>query len=204
MNKKVIKRVLFGVFLFVLALAGICEAVSDNISEELVRLHIIANSDSADDQKIKLLVRDEILRLTENEWGDKMSLSYAEEHKDKLKETADRVLLENGFNYKSEVITGNFFFPTKKYENITLPAGEYNAVRIILGDGGGQNWWCVLYPPLCFSKSALGEISDADKEKLSKMMNDFEYEMISDENIKLKPAFKAVEIWENIKEKFNW
>ncbi|MBR4874689.1 MAG: stage II sporulation protein R [Clostridia bacterium] len=204
MNKKVIKRVLLSVFLFVLALAGICEAVSDNISNEIVRLHIIANSDDIDDQNVKLLVRDEILRVTENEWGDKMSLSYAEENKEKLKKIADDVLFKNGFDYKSEIVTGNFFFPTKKYENITLPAGEYNAVRVILGDGKGQNWWCVLYPPLCFSKSAVGEISDADKERLSQMMNDFEYEMISDENIKLKPALKAVEIWENIKQKFNW
>lgn len=204
MKLKTISKLIFLLFLSAVMLMGICEAISDDISSGIVRLHIVANSDSELDQSVKLAVRDRLLLVAEELAGtSEIDLDFAKRHKAELLKAADSVLKEKGCAYSCTIETGNFHFPTKAYENITLPEGNYDAVRVILGTGGGQNWWCVMYPPLCFTDSAKGEISSENKEKLSEMMGSAEYSMISDENIQLKPVFKAVEIWQNVKEKAN-
>ena len=201
-RKKTISKFIFALFLIAVVFMGICEAISVDISSGIVRLHVVANSDSEFDQTVKLNVRDAILRLSEELTGSsEMNLDFAEQHKAELAKAANAVLAENGCDYSCKIETGNFHFPTKSYENITLPEGDYDAVRVILGAGSGQNWWCVMYPPLCFTDSAKGKISGENKEKLSEMMGSAEYQMISDENIRVKPAFKAMEIWQSFKEK---
>ena len=203
-RKKTISKFIFALFLIAVVFMGICEAISVDISSGIVRLHVVANSDSEFDQTVKLNVRDAILRLSEELTGSsEMNLDFAEQHKAELAKAANAVLAENGCDYSCKIEMGNFHFPTKSYENITLPEGDYDAVRVILGAGSGQNWWCVMYPPLCFTDSAKGKISDENKEKLSEMMGSAEYQMISDENIRVKPAFKAMEIWQSFKEKAN-
>ena len=202
MKRKTISKLFFAVFLVAVVFMGICEAILVDNSSGIVRLHVIANSDSEKDQTVKLAVRDALLSLSEELSGNsELSLAFADEHKAELTAAANAVLLEHGCNYSCEVVTGNFHFPTKSYENITLPEGDYDAVRVVLGTGSGQNWWCVMYPPLCFTDSAKGAVSDENKEKLSELMGSAEYQMISDENIQVKPAFKAVEIWQSLKEK---
>ena len=99
------------------------------------------------------------------------------------------------------IITDDFYFPTKEYENITLPSGNYDAVKIVLGEGKGQNWWCVMYPPLCFSESSIGVADGKSQHILKESMGDISYEIISDESVKTVPAFKVVEMWQNLKEK---
>lgn len=201
-RRKIISKLFFAAFLIAIVFMGICEAISEDISSGIVRLHIIANSDSEFDQTVKLAVRDALLTASEEMAGDApISLDFAEQHKSELEETANTVLRNNGCKYACSIETGNFHFPTKTYENITLPEGDYDAVRVVLGEGGGQNWWCVMYPPLCFTDSAKGKVSDENLEKLSETMGWAEYQMISDEDIKVKPAFKAVEIWQSFKEK---
>ena len=103
--------------------------------------------------------------------------------------------------YGAFVETGKFYFPTKRYENITLPAGQYDAVRVILGKGSGQNWWCVMYPPLCFSSSVVGKADEESLNILKESMTEFEYSIVTEESIKVVPAFKLVEIWQIVKEK---
>lgn len=175
--------------------AGICEAASKDISDGIVRLHIIANSNGTKDQRVKLLVRDEIIKMSKELSEDGvLTLQAAEENKNAIENLANSVLKNNGCDYTCHVETGNFHFPTKQYENITLPGGNYNAVRIILGEGAGENWWCVMYPPLCFTTETKGEMSESDKEKLSCIIND--------ESIVTVPAVKAIEIWDGIKQKF--
>ena len=121
------------------------------IYESTVRLHVIANSDSEKDQALKLQVRDAILEtmIDFDSPNKEIALKNIQENKDKLIEIATTVIRNNGENYKVEIEIGNELYPTKYYEDFALPAGEYTSVRIIIGDGQGQNWWCVLYPPLC-------------------------------------------------------
>lgn len=201
MKKTILSKLIPAVVLTAVVMMGICEAVSDDIASGMVRLHIIANSDSDFDQQVKLAVRDRLIRLSENlTGGADMNLAVAEQYKTQLENEANAVLRENGCAYSCSIETGNFHFPTKSYENITLPEGDYNAVRVVLGAGSGQNWWCVMYPPLCFTESAKGAVSDENQKKLSGMMGNLEYQMISDESITIKPAFKAVEIWQRMKQ----
>lgn len=199
MKLKIISKLLLALFLILVAFMGICEAVSEDISGGLVRLHIIANSNSEEDQSVKLKVRDEIIKYAQN--FENVDLEFVNKNISEIEAISNRVLSENGFSYKSHIETGKFNFPTKTYENITLPKGEYNAVKIVLGEGYGENWWCVMFPPLCFTDSAKGELTEENKKKLKDTMNKSEYEMITGEKIELKPAFRALELWAEFKEK---
>ncbi len=122
--------------------------------EQLIRLHVLANSDHPEDQQLKFKVRDAIIaylspqleNLTTPEAARKIIL----EHQDELAAIARRVLVENGSDYPVNVQFGSFDFPVKSYGNFVLPAGNYEAVRILIGKAEGKNWWCVLFPPLCF------------------------------------------------------
>jgi len=202
MKRGIFLKLFTVVLLCMLALVGVCEAVSKEVSVGIVRLHVIANSDSQQDQAVKLLVRDEVLRVSrELSGGAVMGLSFAEMHQDLLIDAANHVLKENNCNYTCRIETGNFSFPTRKYESLTLPAGNYDAVRIILGEGNGENWWCVMYPPLCFTEHAAGALSAEQQAQLSSAMGETGCRLVTDESFVLEPAFKAVEIWQSIKQR---
>lgn len=152
--RKLAIALLFGliVSMFMMAYA---DETQNEIASGVVRLHIVANSDEAGDQRVKLMVRDEIIREFSAVLSQAQSPSDAEhivsENLGRAAETANRVLAENGYSYRAQASLGEAHFPVKHYENITLPPGNYRALRIVLGSGTGQNWWCVMYPPLCFS-----------------------------------------------------
>ncbi len=135
-----------------------------NIREDVVRLHILANSDSEADQNVKLAVRDVLLECGAEIFSGALdknnAAQYLEAEKEKLIETANRVLKENGFDYSAQVFLVNEYFNTRTYENFTMPAGEYLALKVILGEGKGHNWWCVMFPPLCLP--AASEQTDID------------------------------------------
>ena len=120
---------------------------------EPFRMHILANSDSTADQAVKLKVRDAILEAVGEDMRACGSMedaeAFARAHTDMLEQVAERVLRENGMEYGAKAYIGVFDFPTRTYGEKTYPAGRYHAARIVLGDGGGQNWWCVMFPPLC-------------------------------------------------------
>ena len=134
-----------GFMLFLLV--GYSTTVNSNISENIVRLHILANSDSVEDQQLKLQVRDAILEHSRANFTKK---SDVKTKLDEYKEIAKTVISKKGYDYPIEVEYGNFKFPTKEYNNIRLPAGNYDALRVKVGNAEGQNWWCVMFPPLCF------------------------------------------------------
>lgn len=121
---------------------------------DYVRLHILANSDSIEDQKLKLKVRDAVVAYVTPYVKDVQDAKEAESvissHKEDIIKLAKHTLAENGANYAVDVQLGNFEFPVRSYGSLVLPAGDYRAVRILLGNAAGQNWWCVLFPPLCF------------------------------------------------------
>lgn len=197
MKRKFFLRSLTIVFLSIVLVSGVCEHVQGEISGGVVRLHIIANSDSTEDQDIKLMVRDEIISKQKEIFPDGIPKELNNEQKEKIEQTARDILKGK---YGVTVEKGRFYFPTKSYENITLPAGEYDAIRIVLGKGNGKNWWCVMYPPLCFLESSVGEMSEENRKILKSNMGEGAYEIISDESIKTVPALKILEVWGELKE----
>jgi stage II sporulation protein R len=188
------------------ALWGIeSESAVEKIGEGIVRLHILANSDSAADQALKLAVRDAVLKKfserARRDMGENAEISreYVLENLESLREIAREEIRAQGYEYGVRIEAGKFYFPTKRYENIALPAGEYFAVRALIGAGEGQNWWCVMYPPLCFSANAKGELSAEDMEKLRKATPPESYDLIAKSGeIRIKPTFKLVELWQEL------
>ncbi len=139
--------------LFVISLVGISGVYAENITtdlaDNLLRLHVIANSDSPEDQEIKFKVRDEILKVSNGATDTEL-----------LNKTVNSTLAELGAEYGGNVQIIRRYVPEKTYKNIRLPEGIYNCINVVLGDGNGENWWCVAYPPLCFTEAAFGELSE--------------------------------------------
>lgn len=167
------------------------EEISADLNENIVRLHILANSDSAEDQALKRTVRDKLLSAAKDA---PQALTDAE-----IRRICQEAVCAAGYGYPVRIERGRFDFPRKTYENLTLPAGRYNAVRVIIGEGGGENWWCVMYPPLCFS----GEIGGLPPDAMAQLKNTLHPETLSaiceSECITIKPSFKLLELWQTLK-----
>jgi stage II sporulation protein R len=199
MKRKIFLRCIIGVFLAVVLIAGVCEQVMGDISGGVVRLHIIANSDTEYDQNVKLAVRDSIIVAQKRIFPDGVPKNLTYEQRELLTQAAEGVLRNKDVGYGAKVETGKFYFPTKKYENITFPAGRYDAVRVVLGEGTGQNWWCVMYPPLCFTDCAVGSMGEKSKDILKEEMGETAYEIVSEESFRAVPALKILELWGKVK-----
>lgn len=176
------------------------EAAVSDISSGIVRLHILANSDSQEDQSLKLAVRDRVLQYVK-EQNIKTEREYIKSHLEEILAVCRDEIKRHCASYPVRAETGRFYFPAKRYEQIVLPAGNYEAVRIVIGSGKGQNWWCVMYPPLCFTNETKGFLDSETMKELANAMNRENFDMIqiSDESIELKPAFLLVEWWQEIK-----
>lgn len=135
----------------------------DEPAENVLRLHILAASDSEADQAVKLLVRDALLELMPACESESEAEAWVLANGKRLMATAERVLAENGFSYGAQLMLGNYVFPERHYGDKVYPAGTYRALRVLLGGGGGQNWWCVLFPPLCIVTKDAEPLPDADK-----------------------------------------
>ncbi|MGL4774443.1 MAG: stage II sporulation protein R [Clostridium sp.] len=171
----------------------------EEVKDILIRFHVIANSDSKEDQELKLKVRDEIINYLTPLLKDSKSIDNSREiikkEDEKLKKIAEKVIKKNGYNYSVKSTLGKENFPNKTYGNIELPQGEYEAYRIIIGEGKGQNWWCVMFPPLCFVDVTKGKVAYEETEK---EMNSYVEEANNGEEIVYKSK-----IWEVIKEIFS-
>jgi len=161
MKKKLLYRCgLLSIFIFVAVGWGFLMYMDkQNVSvsygkDDLIRLHVLANSDSTSDQQLKLKVRDAIIVYLAPYLKQAATKADAQqivlEHKDKLIDVARQILVMNGADYPVDVQIGMFDFPIKSYGSLVLPAGRYEAVRVLVGRAEGKNWWCVLFPPLCF------------------------------------------------------
>jgi len=185
--------------------------VNKVLSNNLIRLHVIANSDSEEDQALKRDVRDAVIGFMQKELKDVKDLEQAKniinDNINEIESIATEKVKESGKAYPVKAVLGKYPFPTKTYGDIALPAGNYQALRIIIGDGLGSNWWCVLFPPLCFVDVTHGTIPDSVKEELKNSLTDEEYSIItSAENegeIPVKVKFKIVEILQDSKIKFS-
>lgn len=129
---------------------------ASDLRGEVVRLHILANSDSEEDQRLKLALRDEILPSVQIPAGFSRgeTLSYLETQLPRIKTMSEDFIKSRGFDYSVSAEVANMYFTTREYDNFLMPAGDYDALRLTIGDGGGRNWWCVLYPPLCLPAAA--------------------------------------------------
>ena len=170
----------------------------DELADKVVRLHVLANSDSEEDQALKLQVRDVVLErataILEQSADRREAESRLRGQLLELERIAAKEIAAEGYDYPVTVNLENTDFPTKEYDGFTLPAGEYLALRVIIGEGKGQNWWCVVFPPLCTAAA-----SDVPTVALDAGLTDQEVALITeaDEGYVLK--FKAVELWQALK-----
>lgn len=178
------------------------QAISSDLSESVFRLHVLANSDSEEDQNLKYIVRDNLLTymndLCSNCTNKEEAIKIVEDNKENFKKIALDTIKEQGYSYNVNINIGNFEFPTKVYGDISLPAGYYDALRVEIGEAKGQNWWCVMFPPLCFVDISSGIVPDESKELLEDSLTEEEYALVSensDSEIKFK--FKLLEFFTN-------
>ena len=179
---------------------------SNDYKENLIRFHVLANSDSEEDQALKLKVRDKVISYLKPKLEDSESISQSEKiilnEKDKLMDICKETIKQNGYNYDVSINLGYSKFPTKQYSSVVLPAGEYKSLKIIIGKGQGKNWWCVMFPPLCFVDEQNNVIDKETDEKLKKVLTKDEYELIVEKDKKninnLQIKFKIVEVFQKI------
>ena len=202
--KKYILLLIVSVLFLLLSAYSYVNAVSNNLADSVFRLHVIANSDSKEDQELKYKVRDKLIEymntLTNDINSKEEVIEIAKAHLEDFKEIAQNVVKENGYNYDVNVEIGNFSFPTKTYGDISFPAGFYDALKVEIGKAEGQNWWCVMFPPLCFVDVTSGVVPEESKENLQENLGDEEYELISDtkNSSVLDIKFKIIELFESI------
>ncbi|MEG2412546.1 MAG: stage II sporulation protein R [Clostridium sp.] len=156
----------------------------EEISNKLIRFHVIANSDNEEDQSLKLKVRDKVLEYVQPLLKDSKDIEQSREilreENGKILAIANKVIENNGYNYTVDSTLTKEYFPIKTYGNITLPQGEYEAYRIIIGTGEGQNWWCVMFPPICFVDITKGDIAyEETEEEMKRVLDDDEYNMVN-------------------------
>ena len=162
------------------------EALSEDVAPQVLRFHVLANSDSREDQELKLEVRrlllDSIYDGISHEMDGRGILSkqelqsYISGHSRKLEQEAEAYMRSKGYPYTAEIRLEQCYFPTKQYGDVSFPCGTYDAVRVLLGEGKGKNWWCVLYPPLCFSGvTSAGEMPDESKQELKNLLPEEDY-----------------------------
>ena len=174
--------------------------ISNNITNNVFRLHVLANSDSQEDQNLKYKVRDNLLSYMNEICGNcstkQEAITLVEKNKENFKQIALDTVKNEGYYYSVNINIGNFEFPTKDYGDISLPAGFYDALRVEIGDANGRNWWCVMFPPLCFVDISSGVVPNESKELLENNLSEEEFALISDNsNTKIKFKFKVLEFF---------
>ena len=205
LNSKIKRFIL--IILLLLIYCTICafsyvNAVSTNIQNSVFRLHVIANSDSDEDQNLKYIVRDNVLEyintISDSSSSKEDVIILAKENMIQIQKIAEDTIHENGYNYSVKLSIGNFAFPTKTYGDITLPAGFYDALKIEIGEAKGQNWWCVMFPPLCFVDVTSGIVPEESKETMKDNLSEEEYKLLSNNSDDISFKFKIVEMFQNI------
>ena len=195
-----ILSLLFTLFLSLTAISY-AKSVSSNLKDSVFRLHVLANSNTEEDQLLKYKVRDNLIaymnNLCSNLDSKEDAINIAKSHIEDFRKIALDVIKENGYNYDAYVEIGNFEFPTKNYGDISLPAGYYDSLRVKIGKAEGQNWWCVMFPPLCFVDVTSGVVPEESKENLKENLSNEDYTIISDDNPATKLKFKIVELFKN-------
>lgn len=207
MNKnskiKMISILTFLLFLYTTICAfSYAENVSNGIADSVFRLHVIANSDSEEDQNLKYIVRDKLIEFMNSMLSSTSTkedaINIAKSHLEDFKQVALNTVKEEGFDYDVNVEVGNFQFPTKEYGDISLPAGFYDALRVKIGNAEGKNWWCVMFPPLCFVDVTSGVVPEESKKELKSNLSNEEFALVSSNKSNgIQFKFKLLEFFNN-------
>ena len=203
--KKIICALCIG-FFCTLLIHSQFETTEAALAKSVIRLHVIANSDSDCDQALKLKVRDRIIKETQGIFETHTAICAAREdiehNLDTIRHIAEDEISSNGYDYPVKVSLGMSDFPTKEYGELVLPAGSYEALRVEIGSAQGQNWWCVLFPPLCFVDETCVTASGEAIETVAQSMGSTGSEFITKQKspeVELK--FRAYELWQSGKKK---
>lgn len=186
----ILLSLVFSALLSITALNMECAGIRDSV----LRLHVLANSDSSGDQELKLKVRDRLLEVSGEMYSQAGSreeaVSATQSSLDTLRKEAQAVVNANGYDYPVSISLETCYFSTRTYGDITLPAGNYQALRVVIGEGKGHNWWCVMFPPLCVSPASEeeAELSDVLSPEQMALVEGNEYEI----------RFKCVEMYEEL------
>lgn len=196
LSKKI--KISITVGIVVAILFSICSfaKTSEEIRSDVLRLHVIANSDTSVDQNLKLRLRDYILQEGKDIFNGSVNVENAVEKIEpvlpELEKSAKAFVNRAGFDYDVKISLSNEYFTTRTYETVTLPAGKYLALRVVIGSGEGHNWWCVMFPPMC--------VPAADKkDEIENVFSEKEIKLVESKP-KYEPRFKVVEIYEQLKE----
>lgn len=210
--KKYITLIMAGGMLLAIAVTNSFKVIRDGrkldeLRGSVLRLHILANSDTEEDQRLKLCVRDALLENSDEIFGNTDSLEEAEkaaeEKLPEIVEIAEKTLRSQGcYNTVRAEIT-DMHFDDRVYGDITMPAGSYRAVRIEIGEAEGHNWWCVMYPPLCFKEGEEVRLSKESEKILREKLDKDTYDIITKNDKEVVVKFKLVEIVQEIKQKIN-
>ncbi len=175
------------------------ESTCEGLRDDILRLHVIANSDSAADQSLKLKVRDAVLKESSELFGRCETIDSAKAEAASslysIRRIARNAVQAEGYNYNVSIRLEKSYFPTRVYESITLPAGYYDAVKIVIGEGGGKNWWCVMFPCLCLPGACKKE------DILKEVLNEKEIDLVTSD-VKYEIRFWIIEKYYEIKESF--
>lgn len=179
------------------------EAMAARIAPEILRFHVLANSDSDEDQQLKLRVRTLLLDSIYEKLGENASLDDTKEYvlanKDSLEHEAEDYMKAEGYDYPAHMEVTECYFPTKTYGDMVFPCGTYDAVRVEIGKGKGHNWWCVLYPPLCFVDSTYAVVPDSSREILRESLDAADYQALlkKQPEVHIRIRSKFLELLEN-------
>lgn len=173
-----------------------------DVPDKIIRLHVVANSDSPEDQQLKLQVRDKVINRMSGRFEGLKDIAEVkniiEGSLGEIETIAREAIEENGKLYNVNAVFARTDFPTKVYGNLTLPAGTYQALNIVIGEGKGKNWWCVMFPPLCFIDVAHGVVPEKTMKELKESLTDNEYRLLlsskTEEEIPVKLKFKILEL----------
>ncbi len=209
--KYVIVVVLCAAAVTAILLNSYTDNLNSGLANNLIRLHVIANSDSPEDQALKREVRDSVLSYMKEELENSENIGQTKaiinNRLDDITAIAKETITRNGCEYDVKACLGKYPFPTKSYGDIALPAGSYQALRVVIGKGAGANWWCVLFPPLCFVDVTHGTVPDYAKENLKEALTEEEYSIVTsaedESDIPIKIKFKIVELFQDSKVKFS-
>lgn len=195
--KKIIPALCIG-FLMCYVLNAYMDNTEAALATGVIRLHVVANSDSDEDQALKLKVRDRILHECGGEFSasnniDAVSADIST-NLQYIREIAEDEIAKNGYDYPVDVSFGTEYFPRKNYGDITFPEGDYRALKVVIGQGSGQNWWCVLFPPLCFVDEACVSVDAQSQDYLKEQLGDDTYDMVTG-GVEFK--LKSYELWQS-------
>lgn len=196
LSKKIKISVTVGIVVAILFSICSFAKTSEEIRSDVLRLHVIANSDTSVDQNLKLRLRDYILQEGKDIFNGSVNVENAVEKIEpalpELEKSAKAFVNQAGFDYDVKISLSNEYFTTRTYETVTLPAGKYLALRVVIGSGEGHNWWCVMFPPMC--------VPAADKkDEIENVFSVKEIKLVESKP-KYEPRFKVVEIYEQLKE----